>query len=121
MSDQKSVLVVNQKAPYGSSLAREALDVVLTCSIFDLPVTLLFTGDSIFQLIKGQSGSEVGQKSLDSMLSALPMYDVENIYVTSDDLAKHGLTPDDLVLPVKSIPSEQIAGLIKQHSTVLTF
>ncbi len=121
MGKQKSVLIINRSAPYAGSTARESLDVVLTCSIFELPVSLVFSGDAIFQLLNNQNPADIGQKSIGAMLSALPMYDVENIYVIADDLARYGLSTNDLILPVTSISSAQIAALINQHNTVLTF
>ncbi|EAR59677.1 hypothetical protein MED92_09773 [Oceanospirillum sp. MED92] len=121
MNAQRSVLVLNQSAPYGSASARESLDVVLTCSIFDMPVSLLFAGDGVYQLTKEQNGSAVGQKTLEAMLSALPMYDVDSIYVTRNDLINSGLQESDLALPVQVIENDRLPELIKQHSTVLTF
>ena len=52
MSDKKSVLILNQHAPYGTSNARDALDVALTCSIFEMPVSLAFLGDGLFSFSK---------------------------------------------------------------------
>lgn len=121
MNNKRSVLIHNQRAPYGSASAREALDVALTCSIFEMPVSLLFSGDGVYQLLKGQNGNAIEHKTLEAMLSALPMYDVDKIFVTSEDLQNFKLSTDDLVLPVKVIENSQLPELLKQHSTVLTF
>ena len=91
MSDKKSVLIINQAAPYGSSHARESLDVALTCSIFEMPVSLLFIGDGLFQLLSGQSPDTLNMKKHEAMLSALPMYDIEQVFVTDEDLRANGL------------------------------
>ncbi|WP_286238579.1 sulfurtransferase complex subunit TusC [Neptuniibacter halophilus] len=121
MSENKSVLIINRSAPYGSSAARESLDVALTCSIFEMPVSLLFLSDGIFQLLQGQSPEALEQKKLEAMLSALPMYDIDQILVCREDFEQHGLSEAQLCLPVQLIDADQIASLIQKHDTVLTF
>lgn len=121
MSQKRSVLIINRTAPYGSSNAREALDVALTCSIFEIPVSLLFMGDAVFQLLKGQQPEQIGQKNLQSMLSALPMYDIENLYVMADAMTERGLQADDLCIVAKQLDNTALTQLINSHDTVLTF
>ncbi len=121
MSEKKSVLIINQKSPYGDAAARESLDIALTCSIFEMPVTLLFCGDAIFQLLKDQQPGKIQQKKIEAMLSALPMYDITEIYVEHDSLIQNGLTDEDLCLPVTLIDQSSISQLINLHDTVLTF
>jgi tRNA 2-thiouridine synthesizing protein C len=121
MIDKKSILIINQSAPYGSSKARESLDVALTCSIFEMPVSLLFIGDGLYQLINNQSPDALSMKKHEAMLSALPMYDIEKIYITEEDLESIGLTENDLAIPVTLIQRDAIASLIQQNDSVLTF
>lgn len=121
MSDKKSVLILNQRGPYSSSAARDSLDVALTCSIFEMPVSLAFCGDGIYQLLKQQQPKLIGAKNLESMLSALPMYDIETIYVVAEDMQRNGFTQSDLVLPVTMIAQTELNTLIANHDTVLTF
>ncbi len=121
MSDKKSILIINQSAPYGSNKARESLDVALTCAIFEMPVSLLFIGDGVLQLLNGQQPEALQTKKHEAMLTALPMYDIDCLYVTSSDLKQHGLQSEDLAVPVKIVEQKQIASLIQQHDTVLTY
>ena len=121
MSDKKSILIINQSAPYGSNKARESLDVALTCAIFEMPVSLLFIGDGVLQLLNGQQPEALQTKKHEAMLTALPMYDIDCLYVTCSDLKQHGLQSEDLAVPVKIVEQKQFASLIQQHDTVLTF
>lgn len=118
---KKSVLIISGQAPYGSAKPREALDVALTCSIFEMPVRLLFLGDGIYQLLKEQQAEAVEQKSLEAMLSALPMYDIEELYVTADELNSRGLSADQLALPVNVLDSNALSELMRHTDTTLTF
>jgi tRNA 2-thiouridine synthesizing protein C len=121
MDNKKRVLIINQSPPYSTSKARESLDVALTCSIFEMPVSLAFIGDGVLQLLKGQDPSCLNMKKHEAMLTALPMYDIENIFVTQSALNSNGLSIEDLAISVKVIADKGLSDLIQQHDAVLTF
>jgi len=118
---KKSFLLICRRAPYGQALAREALDVALTAATFDQQVALLFMGDGVLQLLKAQQPAAIAQKALDKQLAALPLYDVETIYVEADALQTLGLALSDLVLPAQPLSAAAIAEQIAAHDIVLGF
>lgn len=121
MATTKSFLLICRHTPYGQPLAREALDVALTAATFDQTVALLFMGDGVLQLIQSQDPAAIGQRALDKQLGALPLYDVETIYVEAEALSARGLQPTDLCLPVLQLTSADIAHKIASHDIVLGF
>lgn len=121
MSDKKRVLIINRRPPYGHSSARDALDVALTCGVFELEVSLLFADDGVLQLIGNQQPKAIGQKPLSSMLSALPMYDIEQIYACADSVSRYGLEPANLINSPQLVDQRLIRQLIREHELVLTF
>ncbi len=121
MSSRKSVLIINRTPPYGSCNARESLDIALTCSIFEMQVSILFLDDGIFQLLSGQQPEQIGYKNLQSLMASLPMYDIENIYVGKGALERHGLILEDLSVKATIADDTDITALINSHDTVLTF
>lgn len=118
---KKTFLLICRHAPYGNSLAREALDVALTAATFDQPVTMLFLGDGVLQLLRDQQPAAIAQKALDKQLAALPLYDVETIYVDAAALSTRGLEIADLALPVQVLTPQQITRQIETHDIVLGF
>lgn len=118
---KKSFLIVCRRPPYGNSFAREALDVAMAAAAFDQSVAMLFLGDGVLQLIGGQRSEHIGQKAHDKQLSALPLYDVENLYVDADALQIHQLETADLILPVQLLDTAKIAELFTSHDVVLGF
>jgi tRNA 2-thiouridine synthesizing protein C len=118
---KKSFLLICRHAPYGNSLAREALDVALTAATFDQTVAMLFLGDGVLQLLRAQQPSAIAQKALDKQLAALPLYDVETLYVEAAALSARGLSSTDLALPVQVLSAAQIAQQIDTHDIVLGF
>lgn len=117
----KRYLIICRRPPYGESYARESLDVALATAAFDQPVALLFLGDGVAQLLNAHDSTELVEKSFEKQLSALPMYDINTIYVDVDALRQRGLTPDDLSLPAQTVSDIEIADLLKQHDIVLSF
>ncbi len=118
---KKTFLLICRRAPYGQSLAREALDVALTAATFDQQVAMLFMGDGVLQLLKGQQPAAIAQKALDKQLAALPLYDIETIYVEAEALQQRGLALSDLALPARALSADAIAEHINAHDVVLGF
>lgn len=116
----KSFLIISRSAPYGSSAARDALDVALTCAVFEQTVTLLFVDDGVLQLLPGQAPQTIGQKNLNAVQQSLPLYDIERLCVCQASLQSRGLEPQQLLLPVETIPAERMAALIAEHDLVLS-
>ncbi|MBN0987939.1 sulfurtransferase complex subunit TusC [Amphritea pacifica] len=118
---KKSFLIINRKAPYGSSAARDALDVALTISVFEQPLSLLFMGDGVLQLLPEHIASEIGQKNLSANLAMLEMYDIDRLYVCRQALEQRGIRPADIRLNITLLDQNGIAALIKQQDQVLSF
>lgn len=121
MSESKRFLIISRRPPYGSSHARDALDTALTTAVFEQPVTMLFQGDGVFQLLSGQDPGGVQQKNLAATLTALPMYDIDRLYVCARALAERGIEASDLVLPAVPLDAEGIAWLIRDHDVIMNF
>lgn len=97
MSQTKSFIYVNRKAPYGTVYALESLEVVLIGAAFEQDVKLVFVDDGVYQLTKGQSTDGVGMKNFSPTYSALGDYDIKEIYVDEQSLKDRGLSMDDLM------------------------
>nr|WP_067292238.1 sulfurtransferase complex subunit TusC [Marinobacterium profundum] len=121
MSTNKRFLIISRRPPYGSSHARDALDTALTTAVFEQPVSMLFLDDGVYQLLQAQQPAGIQQKNLGATLSALPMYDIDQLYVCDSALRSRGLGPDDCLLPVQLLDSNAIAQLIRNHDVVLSF
>lgn len=118
----KKILFVSRHAPYGTSTAREALEALLAASAYGQDTQALFMDDGVFQLLHHQEPAALGQKSLGASLPALPLYDVENIYVHCESLRERGITKTELVLDsVQIIDSQAVSRLLAQQDQLLSF
>ncbi|RDB43346.1 sulfurtransferase complex subunit TusC [Halomonas sp. DQ26W] len=115
------VLVILRHPPHGSSWLREGLDAALVAAAFGQAVSLLFQGDGVLALLKGQGQGPLGQKGTSATLDMLAMYDIESLFLDATSLARLGLSTDSLQLPAIPLEPPSIAALIAGHRLVLTF
>lgn len=120
-TQQPAMLVVLRHAPHGTSWLREGLDVALVGAAFGQAVTLLFLGDGVEALVKGQQAGPLGQKGTHPMLDMLAMYDIDDVRVDAESLSRRGLTVDDLQLPVTPVASSALPALFAEHAPVFNF
>ena len=117
----KKFLYVNRRAPYGSIYALESLEVVLIGAAFDQDVSMLFIDDGVYQLKKGQDTKESDMKNFSPTYRALEMYDVEKLYVDKESMDARGLSPEDLVVPVEVLSTDQVSDLMEDQEVILNF
>ena len=115
------ILIIQRTAPYGSSLAREGLDYVLTSAAYDQDISLLFLGDGVFQLLKDQQSQSINLKPQGSALEILPLYDITQIYAVKEDLDERQILEKDLIIPVKTLLRHEVSPFIKQQDKVVGF
>lgn len=119
---KKKILFISRHAPYGTSTAKEALDAILAASAYDQTLSLLFMDDGLFQLLGGQEAFAINQKNFASMLPALPLYGVENIFVHCESMRERGLTQEEFILErVQIIDSKAVSVLLTQQDQLLSF
>lgn len=118
---KKKILVLQKHAPYGSSLARDGLDYVLTSAAYDQEMSIAFIAEGVWQLVNQQNPSEIGQKSQLAALQVLDIYDIENLYVCEEDLQERNLAKEQLGIDVKILNRDSIKQMIQTQDTVIGF
>lgn len=116
----KRFLLIFNSPPYGTSAARDLLDIALTCSVFEQNISLLFLGDGVLQLLSNQHSAPLRQKNLNALHSSLAMYDIEAIYVEDSALTYHGIEIDQLQINATELNTDAIKQLINEHDVVFT-
>ena len=117
----KRILIICRKAPYGNSLAREALDIALAASVFEQSLAILFLGDGVWQLLKNQNSEAIDAKNHSNLLSAFPLYDINELYVDETAMDERQLTHEQLVLPVNALNQDSIASFVDSYDVILSF
>ena len=102
-------------------MAKSSLDTVLAIAAFDQPVNILFLGEGVLQLICGQDGKAIDNKTIEKQIASLPLYDVETLYADEDALARFSLSAQDLPPQVSAVDKAKIRKLFAAHDHVLSF
>lgn len=116
----KSLLIISRHAPWSGPGAKEALDLALAGGAFDLPIGLLFMDDGVFQLKTQQASQALQQKDLTANLQALPLFGIDDIFVSTHSLKERGIDSQQLNLKVKSLENSEIGQLIQSYAQVIT-
>ncbi len=115
-----SCLITLSRAPYGSQDAKEALDVALVLAAFEQQPALLFIDEGILQLLPN-SQSPSSHKHIGKIISALEMYEINELWVEQESLDYFGIMVDELSQPVKVINRAQVSQLCAQYHQHLVF
>ncbi len=118
-----STLLVMRSTPYGTTNARDALDVALVLAAFEQTPSLFYQGAGLQQLIV-DADHNTPFKHIGKMLKALPIYDIEHIYIDQTAMAEQGFKADrlnDLPLNCHLVSPEQIADLLHNHQHIMVF
>lgn len=116
----KSMLIISRQAPWAGPAAREALDIALAGGAYDLPVSMLFLDDGVYQVACAQAPDTVQQKNLAANLQALPLFGVDELFVCAASLARRGLSHAALAVAAQTQTDEQLRELLPRFDLVVT-
>lgn len=78
--------------------------------------------DGVFQLLKGQQSQEIDQKNIASILPALALYGIENIYVHRESLDSRTIKTNELILDdLHLLDNAGVGNLLSQQDHLLSF
>jgi tRNA 2-thiouridine synthesizing protein C len=113
-------LVTLTQAPYGSRCANDSLDVALVLAAFEQQPAVLFVDEGVLQLLL-TSQTPSAHKHIGKIISALEMYDINEIWVEQESLDLFGISEDELSQSVTLITRSNIAQLCSQYDQHLVF
>ena len=120
-SGNKTVLLVLRHSPYGSSLAKAAVDVALATAAFSQAVDLLFLGDGVLQLLPGQDSRALGMKNVGRQLASLPLYDINHVYVDAQAVTRYNMDLSRAPIETRALEQEEIHRLMVGYNHLLGF
>jgi tRNA 2-thiouridine synthesizing protein C len=115
----KKVLAIVSRPPYAGAQVVETLEAAMVTRAFDLPTAVLFRGLGVTAFQENQAPENLGRKSVAKVIAALPTYEVEDLYVCRDSLAKYQLESQHFSVPVTVLSGSEIASLIGEHDVVM--
>lgn len=116
-----AVLLIVRAAPASGLRAREALDAALLFSAFVPALSVLFSGEGCWQLLRGMDADAIGAVPVEPVLRAFDDYDIQALYADAAALAARGLSANDLSVPVQALDDDALRALIARHDRVISF
>jgi len=101
--------------------SQEGLEILLTASSFDYQLSVLFTAEGVWQLVKDQQGQQLARKNLGAMLQSLPLFDVTSIFVEADSLKQRHLTLNDLILSPSLVNNSKLSAMLPNFDVILSY
>lgn len=118
MQSSRRVLVICRTSAGAGPRAREALDIALAFGAFDQPVSLLFTGDGVWNLVAGQTGEATG--GMERLLGALPDYGIEPLLADARALRERGIRSEQMVTGCDLLDDAAVAALVDANDLVFS-
>ncbi len=118
---QKSLAILNSSSSFDRTQGRDALDIALIFGSYEQRVALFFQGEGVRQLVNRQQADIIQAKDYLATFSALPFYDVEEIYVCQHSLTDRALTTDFHLDNVSVLSAGDFAKKLQQFDMVLRF
>jgi tRNA 2-thiouridine synthesizing protein C len=115
----KKIMHVLRHAPHGTIYTYEGLEMILIMAAYEQDLSVVFIGDGVYALKKGQDTSGIGIKGFSKTFMALDGYDVEKLYVDRVSLEERGLTEEDLVVDVEVLEAEETGRLMKEQDVII--
>ncbi|WP_211092053.1 sulfurtransferase complex subunit TusC [Vibrio agarilyticus] len=116
-----SVTFVFTSSPHDSAAGREGVDAVLAASAYSEDIQVIFIGDGVLQLLKGQQPQGILSKDYAPMFKLFELYDIECVYVARRSLDELGVAQADLVCDASLLDDEALQVAFGRASKVLTF
>ena len=110
---EKNMLVIIKSAPYATLNSYEAMRVAV--GLWDHEVSILWTGDGAYSLLKGADHGLTGK-----FLEDLPDLEVQ-AYVDDESLRARGLGAEDILEGITPASGEKVEELILEAEASLVF
>lgn len=115
------MLIIFASSPYGTSKAREGLDISLAFSSFIDGIKVLFIGEGILNLKIGQNPNLILQRDHSKTFRLFDLCEINDVYVIKSDLDRYGLLESDLSLKVKVISIQEAFQIVSNSNKNLVF
>ncbi len=116
-----SVMIIIDKAPFLGSNAAESLDAAIALASFGQKVTLWFSQEGVFNLLKGNQANKFNQLDHCATIEGLEYFDIEQVVVTSEDWDKYQLAQTPLRLEPTLLDSAKVVDSFKHYHQILRF
>ncbi len=110
-----SIICIKQRDTPKGQHDYEDLDLVMALASFDYRIHLIFYGDGVYSLFDTNIESIYNKR-----LQALPLFDINDIWVDETSLNARKLSPSQLANNIKLLSSTELKQLLNNSLAVYT-
>ncbi|HUH38534.1 MAG TPA: sulfurtransferase complex subunit TusC [Spongiibacteraceae bacterium] len=110
-----------RSGPFGTSRSLAGIDAALAAGAFDQTVQVLLSGDGVLLALAAQEAQRLEQKSPEKILSALPLYDIDALWVDAQALRRRGLGDAALLNNARALEPAAFQRALADADHVLSF
>jgi tRNA 2-thiouridine synthesizing protein C len=115
-----SIALVLTQSPFTSYAGQDAQDMAMVLGTFEIPTALFFMSDAVNQLRK-LDPKKMAIKDFTKTFSALPFYDVEDLYVCREDLQQRQIQETSLTEDFQILDKGDLVQKLSQYQRVIRF
>ncbi len=105
--------------PLQGIAARESLDLIFALAAVDHQVSVIFSGDAVYQLVKADDSAALLVKDSRRSFKLFELYDIENVYVCAESMRQRQLQTNALMLDLQQLESSELSQLLHtQHHVI---
>jgi tRNA 2-thiouridine synthesizing protein C len=113
------IAVLVTSLPLHGIAARESLDLIFALAAVDHQVSVIFSGDAVYQLVKADDSAELMVKDFRRSFKLFELYDIEDLYICAESLQQRQLQANALVLDVQPLESSELSQLLSMQHHVI--
>ena len=117
--NMKNILYIISRSPYSGVQSFELIDSAMVSAIFENNVSILFRAEGVWSLLSDQNGELLNSKTHSKVLSALPTYEIDNLYFCEDSVNERQINRDQIDIPVKPLSLNEQQQLIANQDIVM--
>ena len=121
MTKPDYIVIQTTQPPYSSSYSIDALEAAMGATNIGLEVVFIFVGEGVYQLLNSQNNDVISHMSIFKKLMALPLYDVETVYVLSTALSEHNVCIPKEMPNISAIDDGEFVSVCQHAKQVLVF
>ena len=115
----KNILYIISRSPYSGVRSFELIDSAMVSAIFENNVSILFRAEGVWSLLSDQTGELLNSNTHSKVLSALPTYEIDNLYFCEDSVNERRISRDQIDIPVKPLSLNEQQQLIANQDIVM--
>ena len=113
------IAIIQRQSPYNSSGGREALDLTLALAAVEHQLTVIFSGDGIYQLLPLNLNSDFSLNRYQQGFKLFGLYEIEQLYVCQHSMQQRQITLEDLSFAAKQLDTIAMQQLLAKQQQIV--